>query len=109
MNSRFRTPVTILLVLAGILFPGLASAQIDATENIGDDSTIVYPADYFSEFFPVSVNDMINRIPGISLAMNRGGNNNNRGLGSGEGEILINGQRVAGKNNAGQDQLSRIS
>lgn len=57
----------------------------------------------------MSVSDMINRIPGIGLALGRGGNSNSRGLGSGEGEILINGQRTAGKNNAGQDQLSRIS
>ena len=54
---------------------------------------------------------MIDRIPGISLALN--GNRNNRGksrgLGSGEGEILINGQRTTGKNNEGRSQLSRIA
>ena len=40
---------------------------------------------------------------------NRGPSNNRRGLGAGENEILINGQRQTGKNNAGQNQLSQIS
>ena len=76
-----------------------------------DESTVVYEAGFFTQYSPVSVNDMIDRIPGISLALN--GNRNNRGksrgLGSGEGEILINGQRTTGKNNEGRSQLSRIA
>ena len=32
-----------------------------------------------------------------------------RGLGAGEGEVLINGQRTTGKNNEGRDQLNRIT
>ncbi|MEX0963539.1 MAG: TonB-dependent receptor [Pseudohongiellaceae bacterium] len=84
------------------------SQQADS-ESTGD-STVVFDADFFTEYSPVSVNDMIDRIPGISLALNNGGNNgNSRGLGSGEGEILINGQRTTGKNNAGRSQLSRIA
>jgi len=74
-----------------------------------DDSTVVYGADYFAEYSPVSVNDMIDRIPGIGLALNRRGGGGGRGLGSGEGEVLINGQRITGKSNEGRDQLSRIS
>ena len=31
------------------------------------------------------------------------------GLGAGEGEVLINGQRTTGKNNEGRDQLNRIT
>lgn len=72
------------------------------------DSTVVYGSDYFAEYSPVSVNDMIDRIPGIGLALNNRGNNG-RGLGSGEGEVLINGQRITGKSNEGRSQLSRIS
>lgn len=85
----------------------MAWAQIDQNENPADDSTIVYPADYFAEYLPVSANDMINRIPGIGLAMRGGGGG--RGLGSGGGEILINGQRTTGKGTSGQSLLSRIS
>ena len=50
---------------------------------------------------------MLNRIPGISLALRGGGGG--RGLGSGAGEVLINGQRITGKSNEGRSQLSRIS
>ena len=50
---------------------------------------------------------MLNRIPGIGLAL-RGGSSG-RGLGAGEGEVLINGQRTTGKNNEGRDQLNRIT
>ena len=50
---------------------------------------------------------MLNRIPGINLAL-RGGSSG-RGLGAGEGEVLINGQRTTGKNNEGRDQLNRIT
>jgi len=75
-----------------------------------EESSVIYDAAFFAEYSPVNVNDMIDRIPGISLAMNnRGGPNNRRGLGAGENEILINGQRQTGKNNEGRNQLSRIS
>jgi len=88
------------------------STQLSAQQSVDaavDDSTVVYAADYFAEYSPVSVNDMIDRIPGIGLALNRRGGGGGRGLGSGEGEILINGQRVTGKSNEGRDQLNRIS
>ncbi len=89
--------------------------QVPGPEDVSDDSTIVYPASYFAEFLPVSVNDMLNRIPGINLAIRRGGggprggNRGRRGLGSGEGEVLINGQRITGKSFGANDQLARIS
>lgn len=82
----------------------ITTAASQAEENA---STVVYEANYFSEFYPVSANDMLNRIPGISLALR--GNGGGRGLGSGAGEVLINGQRMSGKANEGRSQLSRIS
>ncbi len=103
-SLKFSCSVMFLLTLVS----GQAGAQVDQFEDPTDDSTIVYPASYFAEFNPVSANDMLNRIPGISLAL-RGGGGGGRGLGSGAGEVLINGQRVTGKNNGGRSQLSRIS
>ncbi len=106
-NSASLSIAVAVLLLAR---PAPADAQqIPGPEDATDDSTIVYPAAYFAEFLPVSVNDMLNRIPGINLAMNRGGNRGRRGLGSGEGEVLINGQRITGKNSGGRDQLDRIA
>lgn len=85
----------------------LAQAEVDAAV---DESTIIYQADFFDQYSPVSVDDMIDRIPGIGLALNnRGGGGRGRGLGSGEGEVLINGQRTTGKSNEGRSQLRRIS
>jgi outer membrane receptor for ferrienterochelin and colicins len=83
----------------------IAQAQDQASP---DDSTIVYDAEFFSQFSPVSVNDMIDRIPGIGLALG-GGGRDRRGLGGGANEVLINGQRITGKSNAGRAQLSRIA
>jgi outer membrane receptor for ferrienterochelin and colicin len=91
-----------------IVSSAAATAQ-QGTEAIIEGSTIIYDADFFAEFSPVNVNDMMDRIPGISLAMNNRGGGNRRGLGAGENEILINGQRQTGKSNEGRDQLSRLS
>ena len=85
-----------------------AKAQDPSTAQ---DSTVTYPAEYFAQFNPYSVNDMLQRIPGISLARSgsrsesRGGG---RGLGAGGEQVLINGRRIAGKSNEGDSQLSRI-
>ena len=67
-----------------------------------DDLSVVYEAAYFDQFQPVSVNDMVSRIPGIGLALGGGGGGGGRGLGGGAGEILINGQRITGKSNEGR-------
>lgn len=81
----------------------LASADEIAATG-AEDSTIIYPASFFQPYNPVSVNDMIDRIPGVSISNGGGG----RGLGSG-GDLLINGQRLAGKDNSPRDQLRRIA
>lgn len=70
------------------------------------DSTVVYEAEYFAAYNPVSANDMLDRIPGLNLGNNRGGGG--RGLGTG-GNLLINGQRIAGKDNSPRATLDRIA
>lgn len=100
-------------LLACALFITCAAS---AAEQMDAESTITYPASFFAQYGPISVNDMLNRIPGISLALDGavsldGGViiDNRRGLGAGENQILINGKRVAGKENEGRSQLSRIA
>ncbi|MDG2421345.1 MAG: TonB-dependent receptor plug domain-containing protein [Gammaproteobacteria bacterium] len=100
-----------------------------AQENVGEESTIRYPAGYFSEWAPVTAQDMLDRIPGLdvgnsgfggsssrgpSSSRSRGGSSGRgggRGFGGGSRntEILINGKRTAGKNNSTGGQLSRIT
>jgi|TARA_B110000208_G_scaffold90035_1_gene113444 outer membrane receptor for ferrienterochelin and colicins len=105
--------------LTGILiasYSPLASAQNQPTTS--DDSTVTYPASFFDQYQPYSVNDMLARIPGISVALSGGGpqggpgssgGSGRRGLGAGGDQVLINGRRIAGKGNEGNAQLSRIS
>ena len=112
MTRRFSLPEK--LIRLSLLGLAIAMANYGYAQQVetqaADESTVVYEAEFFTQYSPVSVNDMIDRIPGNSLALNNGnGGNNSRGLGSGEGEILINGQRTTGKNNEGRSQLSRIA
>ncbi|PCI76293.1 MAG: hypothetical protein COB20_10945 [SAR86 cluster bacterium] len=83
-----------------------------AQETTEDESTVTYPASFFAQYGPVSVNDMLNVIPGIGLALEsnevQSFNGANRGLGASE-QILINGKRMAGKANEASSQLDRIS
>jgi outer membrane receptor for ferrienterochelin and colicins len=100
-------------VLTLIAFPATVFAQ----DNVGDESTVSYPATYFAQYAPVTALDMINRIPGMNVSNNsgssggRGAARGGRGLGGGRAgtQILINGKRMAGKNNNTQAMLSRIS
>ena len=102
-------PRALLLFFSGFL--GLASNAGAQAPETASDATVTYPAEYFAQFNPYSVNDMLQRIPGISLArsgsrsQSRGGG---RGLGAGGEQVLINGRRIAGKSNEGDSQLSRI-
>lgn len=101
-------------IAALLLTPSFASAQ----ETGAEDSTVVYPADYFTEYAPISAQDMLDRIPGLSGGGGPpggfgGGNSGSggRGFGGGSGgnEVLINGKRTAGKNNQTREMLGRIS
>ncbi|PCI79763.1 MAG: hypothetical protein COB20_04040 [SAR86 cluster bacterium] len=113
-------PTSILLFLALSSFNSPSVAQ----DNVGDDSTVRYPAAYFEEWAPVTAQDMMDRIPGLSSGGGNfrgsrgrsgrggpGGGSGGRGFGSGSGgsEILINGKRTAGKNNSTGGQLGRIT
>ena len=112
-----------------LIFAASFSLNASAQENVGDDTTIVYPSTYFAEYAPVTALDMLNRIPGMEItssgrgssgsSSSRGGRSGGsfsnvsrggRGLGSGSSgtQILINGKRTAGKNNNTEAQLRRI-
>ncbi len=119
----FKTLVSLTFSILLLCIPALTLAQ----DNQGEDSTVVYPASYFTEFSPVSAQDMLNRIPGASGGSSGGGSfrgggppggfsrggggRGGRGFGSGssQSEILINGKRTAGKNNSTGGQLTRIT
>jgi len=113
----FRVASQITRFLLLVALPVFATAQTADPE----DSTIVYRADYFTEYAPITAQDMLNRIPGQGTSGSNngpgggsgGGNasSGGRGFGGGSGgsEILINGKRTAGKSNQASGQLSRIT
>jgi len=105
-------------ILAALcLIPFTALAQ----DTAGDGSTVVYPAEYFSEWQPITAQDMLARIPGKDASgPGRGGppggftgnpTRGGRGLGAGSSgtEIMINGKRTAGKNQSASSLLGRIA
>ena len=55
-------PVRLSLML--LVFSQLATAQ----DNVGEESTVVYPASYFTEYSPVTAQDMLDRIPGAGTS-----------------------------------------
>ena len=87
-----------------LLILPIQSTVLGQEADAAADSTVTYPASYFAQFSPVSVNDMLDRIPGIELVLQgeesallsrfRGGN---RGLG-GSSQILIDGKLLDEKN-----------
>lgn len=113
LTPRLLRGGAVSIALAFSLGCGVVSAQ-DAGEEA---STVVYAADYFAQWQPITALDMLDRIPGQGAAggpSNNGpssapGNPTSGGLGSGDGnQILINGKRIAGKNNSASGQLDRI-
>ena len=97
-----------------LLCSGSALGQVDEAESGDEESTVNYSSAFFSQYNPVSVDDMLSRIPGIDLVLDtsRGGfsnfNRQDRGLG-GTAQILIDGKRLAGKVNEAREQLARIA
>ncbi|MBT8145987.1 MAG: TonB-dependent receptor plug domain-containing protein, partial [Gammaproteobacteria bacterium] len=90
---------------------GLTAGGVRNVDPGATDSTVVYEAAFFEQYNPITANDMLDRIPGVSIDGGGGdwdGGGGARGLGTG-GNLLINGQRVAGKDNSTRDQLDRIT
>ncbi len=129
MKSPFASPVCCPKPLARALRASCHAAAIialtlplhlHAQDADGEDSTVVYAADYFSQWRPITAQDMLDRIPGQEAAGPTGGgggpgpgnpSSGGRGLGSGSSgtEIMVNGKRVAGKNNQTRGLLDRIT
>ncbi|NQV70832.1 MAG: TonB-dependent receptor [Pseudohongiella sp.] len=105
-----RNLFSVVLICLLALFTGSNSFAQNTSE---DDSTITFPFSYFAEYEPLTVNDMLDRLPGIDLIL-QGSNSSSsfggaaRGLGA-SSPILIDGKRMAGKANEARSQLDRIS
>ncbi|MCB1648495.1 MAG: TonB-dependent receptor [Gammaproteobacteria bacterium] len=98
------------LITLSSLTLSLAITCAQAQQSNENDASVRFPAEYFSEYAPITVNDMLNRIPGIELILGTSSSSSggDRGLGS-SAQILIDGKRLAGKANEASSQLNRIA
>ena len=87
------------------LLSGLVALTLNAPASAQgrDIQDRVFESAYFEAFAPRTALDMLGRVPGFQLTRE----DSKRGLGNGGSNVLINGERVAGKTNP-RDQLSRI-
>ncbi len=101
-----------VLAIAQTVEEGLSPVgEIPPAEGpqVSDDGTkTVYPASYFDQYSPLSLQDMLQRIPGASIQESVA-TEERRGLRGNEDAILINGQQVTGKDSGGAGALQRIA
>lgn len=89
-------------LIGGVLGMVLSLA---GTAMAGDHATLRrYDADFFARFAPQNARDVIDNIPGFRLIERSG----DRGLGQAGANVLIDGQRVVGKNVDILDALAQI-
>ncbi|MGD8326996.1 MAG: outer membrane beta-barrel protein [Sphingomonadales bacterium] len=99
-------------LLSGAVFIGLTPAAL--SDNAPSESTVGSTISYGMEFiasYPNAVTalDIIQRIPGGAQIASSGGNSNARGFSNNDDRILIDGKRISGKSNDGNDALERIT
>ena len=91
-----------------------------SAEEATNSAVVTYDKEYFSKFDAVTLLDMLNRIPGVQEILdksraekaaqaNMGMTGGTRGFGSSGDQILIDGKRLAGKDNNIDDTLARVS
>ena len=101
------TPCIAGVAFLSVLDPVGASAQHSdsAAASVGTADTIVYLPSEFARFAPRTALDIVDKIPDFSLSETR----DDRGLGEASQNVLINGQRVAGKSNDARTTLGQIA
>lgn len=116
--------ITVALGLAGMPVTGLAQgtttelSEIEVlakrviSRNRVDSAapTLAYDEEYFQRFEPLSVGDMMKRVPGVVFSSDVGEYSapSLRGVGTEYTQILINGRRVTGGTNDNTVTLDRI-
>lgn len=99
-----------------ILFAGMMGsvAMLTVPASAQEDNTVTYDQAYFSQYNAVTLEDMINNIPGgtsmlSDIRRDAKYEQTSRGFGSNGAQILINGKRMSGKANDIAANLTRIS
>jgi len=106
-----RLAVIVLIAAIACAFPLTVLATADTGPGVVQqyDRTIYKPI-FFDRYAPQTAADMVAQIPGFTLVGGERFNNGNqaRGLGHGDGNLLINGKRPSTKDNGPVALLSRI-
>ena len=108
MTRTILLATTALILTAGSAFAAEASQTAEAPASAvageaGQPGVLVFQPDFFAAQRPNTALDMINRVPGFSVNDGSGA----RGFEGAVGNILINGNRPASKNDTGSNVLSR--
>lgn len=84
--------------------------QVQARDGADTGSVVVYDAEYFAPYNPITAEDMLNRIPGTEGLVGGFGNGQDerRGLRSNTDQILIDGKRLTGKENQSSSFLEKL-
>lgn len=114
LHSSVVLHVAVFLAFITDALPALAQAEtqpvlLPAQPQVSEDgSKTVYPAAYFVQYDPLTLQDMLQRIPGASITESVA-TEERRGLRGNEDAILINGQQITGKDSGGASELQRIA
>ena len=99
----------------GLSIAGAIWAEQDSPEPekepAPDSQMVVYEAEFFARYGPVTALDMVRQVPGFRLERRSlfGGASNVRGFGAAAGNVLINGKRPSTKSDDMDSLLSRIA
>lgn len=77
-----------------------------SASNAGMPGATTYLPEYFEQYAPRNALDMIVRIPGFTI---NGGNDQQRGFGEADQNVIVNGERFSSKSDNVRDLLQRIS
>ena len=96
--------VSALALAAGLAWGAAPARAQEAPPPATVEGLRVFTPEDFARFAPRNALDMLRQVPGFSIreAIQE------RGLGQASGNVLINGQRIAGKSEDIQSQLNRI-
>ncbi|MGF1549346.1 MAG: TonB-dependent receptor plug domain-containing protein [Sphingomonadaceae bacterium] len=103
-----RTLAMLLCSAALVASPAAAQETGDAPPPEAQPAAgarVYAPAD-FARFAPRTALDMLRQVPGFSISE---GDTSRRGLGQATANVLINGERISGKQNSVVTELARIS
>ena len=103
MNITARVCFSLFLTATSSLAVAPWAYSAETEEPISE--VAAFTLEDFLQYSPRTALDMVERIPGFAI---QGDNNNQRGFGQAQGNVLINGQRVSGKSNGAVEALGRI-